>query len=86
MRVAVIELDTGRILHTGESDGRRVDGFWLKVDGQMYNITNCYRAEDAEVVSARYREMAAEMKALKDAQQRRFMQTFKEFSPIPDPA
>lgn len=79
MRVAVIEPVTGKIILMGESDGKRYDGMWLKVAGEMYAANACYHAEDAEVVSARFKAMAEEMRALKDAQQKRMIETFHEF-------
>lgn len=65
MQVAVID-HNGHIIATGNWDGKSIDGFYGRVDAEIYNLAYMYRAEHGQYVSQELQRQHQEEKALKD--------------------
>lgn len=65
MRVAVIE-PTGKVITTGEWDGRRVDGEFAKINGELYHLGYCYLEEFAELIANSFQHHQAAVKKVED--------------------
>jgi hypothetical protein len=80
MRVVVIDTSSGKIVHAGESDGKRRDGIYVKVDKDMYHAHCVFpEGEVADMASAMFATHAELRRSLNerlDAEAYRFFNTY----------
>lgn len=82
MQVVVLE-DDGTIVRTGESTGKRIDGMYMKVDSELYNVHAVYPAENADEAASALRQLAALTKEHRDAEHNARIRILETYSMVP---
>lgn len=68
MKVAIINTTTGNVLHVGDTDGKRIGGLYIRVDGELYNVAYAFHEAQTTYVSTRIKSQARDRAELEKAQ------------------
>lgn len=82
MKVVVLD-EQGNVVRTGESTGKRIDGMYMKVDSELYNVHAVYPAENADEAASALRKLAALVKEHRDAEHTARIRILETYSMVP---